>query len=284
MRKILSLIFLVFLLLSLGACSRVEPGYVGVKVNLLGGSKGVDHEVLGTGRYWIGFNEQLFLFPVFTQQHVWTKDKTEGSPTDESMTFQTSEGLSVNTDLGIAYKIKADMVAAVFQKYRKGVEEITGVYLRNMVRDAFNSAASTRKVESVYGAGRAELLAEVERLVRAQADPIGIEVERIWWVNELRLPEPVIAQINGKIAATQEAEKRENEVRMVMAEANKAREKARGEADAILLRARAEADANLMVAKSLTPELVHYRTIEKWSGALPQVTGGGVPLISLGQK
>ena len=50
-----SSIVLVLLLIALcymtSACSRVEAGYVGVKVNLLGGDKGVDSEVLGVGKY-----------------------------------------------------------------------------------------------------------------------------------------------------------------------------------------------------------------------------------------
>ena len=81
-------------------CSDVPSGYVGVKVNLLGSEKGVDSQELGTGRYWLGINEQLYIFPMFTQTQVWTKDANEGSPNDDSMTFQTIEGLDVNADLG----------------------------------------------------------------------------------------------------------------------------------------------------------------------------------------
>ena len=122
---------------ALSGCSKVPAGNVGVKVYLLGGEKGVDSEVLRVGRYWIGINEDLFLFPTFTQNYVWTKDATEGSPTDESITFQTQEGLGVNADIGISYHIDTDKVSLIFQKYRKGVDEITDIYLRNMVRDAF---------------------------------------------------------------------------------------------------------------------------------------------------
>lgn len=49
------------------SCAKVEAGYVGVRVNLLGGNKGVDSEVLGVGRYWIGWNQELYLFPTFQQ-------------------------------------------------------------------------------------------------------------------------------------------------------------------------------------------------------------------------
>ncbi len=81
---------LLILLLSFGtvACTKVPSGHVGVKVYLLGGSKGVDSEELGVGRYWIGWNQELYLFPTFTQNTVWTADSREGSENDESITFQ----------------------------------------------------------------------------------------------------------------------------------------------------------------------------------------------------
>ena len=59
---------------SLAACSTVPAGHVGVKVYLLGGSKGVDSEELGVGRYWIGWNEQLYIFPTYMQNYTWTRE------------------------------------------------------------------------------------------------------------------------------------------------------------------------------------------------------------------
>ena len=118
---------------ALAACSTVPAGHVGVKVYLLGGSKGVDSEELGVGRYWIGMNEELYLFPTFMQNYVWTKEETEGSPTDESLSFQTADGMTANADIGISYSIDPTKVTAIFQKYRRGVDEITDTFLRNMV-------------------------------------------------------------------------------------------------------------------------------------------------------
>ena len=62
-------------------------------------------------------NEELYLFPTYQQNYVWTKDKTEGSPTDESITFQTKEGLSINTDVGISLSVDPDHVSVLFQKF-----------------------------------------------------------------------------------------------------------------------------------------------------------------------
>jgi regulator of protease activity HflC (stomatin/prohibitin superfamily) len=282
MNKMLVVLVALFLV----ACSRVEPGYVGVKVNLLGGDKGVDVEELGTGKYWIGWNEQLYTFPVFSQSMVWTKDKTEGSPNDDSMSFQTKEGLSVNTDLGITYAIDPKKVSVIFQKYRKGIDEITSVYLRSMVRDALVTEASSRPIESVYGEGKAELIKAVQARVIEQTLPIGIIVEKIYLVGDLRLPTVVTEAINAKIGATQKASQRENEVAQSKAEADKAVAEAKGVADSALIIAESTAKAIEVKGKALEqyPKVLELTKIERWDGAVTKVTGVGNALLQVDVK
>jgi len=273
MKKISLMLLGLIILFGLSACSKVPAGNVGVKVYLLGGSKGVDTEQLGPGRYWIGWNEELYLFPTFTQNEIWTRSKTEGSPNDDSITFQTKQGLSVNVDVGVSYSIKPDKVPLIFQKYRKGVEEITDIYLRNMIRDALVIAASNKEVEYVYGEGKAKLIEETEQIVREQVESIGIIIERIYFASDLRLPPQVTDSLNKKIEAMQRAEQRQNEVAEARAQADKEVAKATGEAKAITVRAEAQAKANKILSDSITPNLVHYMSIEKWNGTLPQITG-----------
>lgn len=268
------------------ACSKVPAGNVGVKVYLLGGSKGVDNEVLSTGRYWIGINEELYLFPTFSQNYIWTKDAQNGSPTDESISFQTSEGMVVNADVGITYNIEPDKVSLVFQKYRKGIDEITDVFLRNMVRDALVEKAGSLKVEDVYGNGKGQLMDSVEDHVREQVKSIGINIEKVYWLGELRLPPAVTTALNAKIQATQMAEQRKNEVAQAKAEAEKEREKAKGEADAQLIRAKAEAEAITLRAEAVrnSKDVIALNAIEKWDGKLPVYMGDGpVPFLQVGK-
>ena len=56
---------------------------------------------------------------------------------------------------------------------------------------------------------------------------------------------------------------------------------ARGQADSILLVAQAQAEANKLITRSLTPQVLEFRKLEKWNGVLPQVTGVGSALINL---
>ena len=278
MTRLMKLLLIPLFALSVAACDRVPAGNVGIKVNLLGGEKGVDTEELGPGRYWVGINEELYVFPTFTQNYVWTADSAEGSTADESLSFQTVEGMTVNADVGISYAIDPTSVSAIFQKYRRGVDEITDTFLRNMVRDALVTTVSSRPISSVYGAGKAEIIAEVEARVREQVGPIGINVERVYWIGELRLPPAVTEILNAKIAATQRAQQRQNEVAEARAEAEKRIEQARGEAEQIRLKAQAEAEANEIVARSLSPNLLQYEALKRWDGTLPRFTGSDNPV------
>ena len=279
MKKIL----LALVVLSLAACSDVPSGYTGIKVNLLGSDKGVDSQELGTGRYWIGMNEKLFIFPMFTQTQVWTKDKNEGSPNDDSITFQTVEGLEVNADLGITYSLDPKKVTTIFQKYRKGIEEITNTVLRSMVRDAVINAASSKQIESVYGLKKADLIKEVEDTVRKQCADVGIIVEHIYWIGSLRLPPSIVNSINAKAAATQMTAQREQEIQQSKAEAEKLVAEAQGKADAQLAIAKANAQAINVEGDALrnNPSVIELRKMERWDGKLPQIVGGATPFINL---
>jgi regulator of protease activity HflC (stomatin/prohibitin superfamily) len=287
-------IIIVIILVVLGvfgirSCTTVPNGHVGVEVHLLGGSKGVDVEERGMGRYFLGINDEMYLFPTFTQTDTW-KGK------DDSITFQTKEGLNVNADIGISYHVDPTKVSIVFQKYRKGIEEISNLYLHNMVRDALVRAASTQDIETVYGVGKAQLLTSVTDAVRAEVEPIGIVIESISWIGPLHLPDSVVENINAKINATQKAMTRENEIQATKAEAQKQIEAAKGEAESKLAVARAdaesvrikgEAEADAIKAKSnalnANPQLVQYEIAKNWNGVLPSTTMGAasIPMLNL---
>jgi len=277
--------------ITLASCSKVPAGYVGVKVHLLGSSKGVDSEVLDVGRYWLGANEELYLFPVFQQNKTWIKYTQDGYESRYGQfTFQSKEGLEASANIGITYSLKREKVHEVFQKYRKGIEEITEVFIRNHVRDALQQVSSTREIESLFGIGKNEFIKSVNEIVKKSVSKDGLDIHKVYLVGSIKLPESVTKSLNAKIEATQRAQQRENELREAQAEAQKKIaeakgkaesdiEKARGEAEAILLRAKATAEANRTINKSLTEDLIEYEKIKVWDGKLPQVTGSNSALM-----
>ncbi len=289
MVKVIVGVFGVVFLILLGNCSSVPAGNVGVKIDLYGNNKGVNEQILPVGRYYIGFGEELYKFPTYLQNHTW-KD-------NESFSFQTREGLAVNADIGISYAVLPDKVAQIFQTYRRGIDEITDTFIRNQVRDALVSVAATKSIEYVYGEGKADLMKDVEAIVRKQNEGL-FNISQIYWIGELRLPDSVKEAINAKVGATQKAILRENEIQQTKAEAQKAIEEARGlaesklmnakaEAEAVKIRGEAEAEAIEAKSKALnaSPQLVQYEIARNWDGHLPtMMTGNSVPMIHLPEQ
>lgn len=275
--KVVKMIAVTAIAASLAACNRVPAGYRGVIVNLYGSDKGVSEQSVGVGRYYLGWNRELYLFPTFLQNYSWHGE--------QAITMQTSEGLSISTNAGITYRIEPDNVVKVFQKYRLGIDEITNTFLHNQVRDAMNEVASTMTVEQIYGAHKENFISKVNSIVKKEALDNGIEVDKIYLVGSFELPDTVVGSINAKIQATQNAMKVENEVATARAEAQKTVVEAEARAKQILINAESQAKANKILAESLTPEFVQYQAILKWNGELPTTNASNaVPFINIGNK
>lgn len=259
----------------LSACTKVPAGNVGVKFDLYGGDKGVTGEVLGPGKYWLGWNEELYLFPTFTVNDAYTAK--EGN----HITFQDRDGTQISADVGVSFSIPADKADEVFQKYRKGVDEIVDTVLKNAVRNALNSETGQMEVSEIYGVGKEALMQRTLIRVQKELGPVGVNVENLFWIGAMTLPPQITSAINAKIEATQKAQQRENELQTAKAQAEIEREKARGEADAKLIAAKAEAESNRLIAASVSQTLVDYMQVQQWDGKLPQVTGGSTPMIDM---
>lgn len=124
--------------LALVSCSKVETGYVGLRVSLLGDDKGSVEEV-PSGRYFnLSPNVEYLKYPSFVQIARWTEDDSTGSRTDEAIRFQSSEGLQIVADVGMDYRFNPEKgyVAEIFKMYRKSPEEIADIVIRNRVRDS----------------------------------------------------------------------------------------------------------------------------------------------------
>jgi regulator of protease activity HflC (stomatin/prohibitin superfamily) len=257
------------LVLTTAACDYVEPGQVGVKVTTAGGERGVQRNLLEPGRHWIGFTERLYTFPTFVQNYVWDRASTSQSPGDESIDFQSREGANINSDFGIQYNFQIARIPDIFARYRMGATEITRQTLRNEVRDALVSAASTRRIEDLIGEGKNAFMDEVLKTVKDRMTPHGILVDNIYAVGRFRLAAETESAINRRIASAQETEQRRQQVETARQEAEKQRIEAEG-----------QAAANRIVAQSITSELVQYMATQKWNGQLPAATSG-MPFITV---
>jgi regulator of protease activity HflC (stomatin/prohibitin superfamily) len=127
---------------------------------------------------------------------------------------------------------------------------------------------------------RGDLQEAIEKTLAAELVKMGFQLDKVN-LGASHLPAAIEAQMQQKMAAQQQAQQAEYELQkqQTLAKAEVAR--AQGDAQARLVRAEAEAKANHLLQASLTGSLVQYKSIEKWNGILPQVTGSNTPFIDL---
>lgn len=260
--------------IGLVGCDRAEPGNVGIKVNKLGDDKGVG-EVVGVGRYWTGWNTEVYIFPTFKQMKTY----------EDAFNFQMSDGTTIGYHIGVAYKVDPTKVTTVFQTYRKGVDDITDTDLRQKIADALNRLASRMSTDKFIDGGKAELLENALKEIQSDMGPVGIQVISLSYVGRPEYPPTVIESINAKVTANQKTLQREQEVKQREAEANMLRAEADGQADAKLKLAEAEAKSIQIRGQALreNPEVLQLEAINKWNGTLPQymTSGTNTPFIQV---
>jgi regulator of protease activity HflC (stomatin/prohibitin superfamily) len=280
MRTAVMALPVIFGLWLLAACYKiVQPGRVGIVVKQSGSDRGVQDFPVKSGRVWFNpINEVVLTYPTYVQRAIWTASTQEGLPINDEISFQSSEGLRFTADVNVSYQLTAAQVPKFYVKFRS--DDLTGFthgFFRDAVRNAFRISTAYR-AEEINGAKQTELIDRVLELLRQAMQPYGVDVLQLGFATPPRPPESVKQAIESKIAATQLAERAENEKRQAIAEAAKAEEIARG-----------QADANDLLTKSLSPQLMQWKQLEileqKWNGQFPQMAGSNsMPLLQLPAK
>ena len=279
--KFLTFVSMIAMLAFVTGCSRIEPGWVGIKVNQTGSDQGVENYPLQTGWvFYFPLTTRVYEYPTFQQSVIWCHSKDEGKPIDESISFNCKGGAAISADVSTSGKFKTEKVPFVFTKFRSEPEIIIHTYLRNEVRDAMQRVASKYDPMDILGDKKGAFLDEVRKEVDARVGD--------WWVtdyiafaNKLRVDERIEKSINAIIEQKQQTAQSEFKVKQIQAEADQAVAKATGLANSVLTNAIAQAQANALLKASLSPEVIQYMAIEKWDGKLPTVTGGSTPFINV---
>ncbi|QLG87166.1 prohibitin family protein [Chitinibacter bivalviorum] len=269
--------------------ASVSANHVGVEFNRIDGK--VEPIPLSSGWHFIGIGTSVVEFPTFTQTYTWTQSKTEGSPADESMNFQVASGVVINADISISYSIDSSKAPVLYQKYKRGYEEITSQIIRNAIRNALNNYGTAYDAEGLLAGGKIRLAEQVRAKINHEMNQYGIVVEQFGFVNELRLPANIQGAINAKIQATQEALQSEALLRKNQADAANAVAVAKGKADAKIAEAQGDARALEVVGEAIKKygaEAAQVKNqtlwIEKWNGQLPTTSLGTNTTAMIGVK
>src|SRR5512136_2861811 len=170
--------------------------------------------------------------------------------------------------------------------YVNDLYQKVGLDFANKVIDpAFNDFV--KEVVPTYPIG--EILPKREEIRKRAMTKLGdnlaryhIIVDDIYFAN-IRFSSGYEGAIEAKQVAQQQVETQRQVLAQREIEAQQKVATAKGEAEAILVVAQGQAKANDALSRSISPILVQYKSVEKWNGILPQVSGGAVPFVDLGK-
>ena len=257
--KGLLFIFIVMISMIFTCCGyeRIDAGYEGIKVNLYGDDKGVDDITLVTGAVWYNpITTAVYEYPTFVQ----TVDYAPFS-------INAKDGSSFTVDPTISLKIVDGKSAEVFKKYRKeDITEVINTTLYNYVRNAFRIQLNNYTTDELVSK-REEFEKAIEERLSTELLAENFKLEQM--TSGLQYPQTLVNAIDAKNAAVQEAQKAQNEVLKIKAEAEKKIAAANGEAKALKIKGDAEAEYNRKIAASLSPLIVQQMMLDKWDGKLP---------------
>ena len=257
--KVLLFTFMVMISMMFTSCGyeRIDAGYEGMKVNLYGDDKVVDDITLVTGAVWYNpITTAVYEYPTFVQ----TVDYAPFS-------INAKDGSSFTVDPTISLKIVDGKSAEVFKKYRKeDITEVINTTLYNYVRNAFRIQLNNYTTDELVSK-REEFEKAIEERLSTELLAENFKLEQM--TSGLQYPQTLVNAIDAKNAAVQEAQKAQNEVLKIKAEAEKKIAAANGEAQALKIKGDAEAEYNRKIAASLSPLIVQQMMLDKWDGKLP---------------
>lgn len=255
-------------MIAVTGCTKVTQKDYGLKVSLMGDDKG-GIEIIKPGRYILWPNTDYVLYPRSIKTVVWTRSETEGSKSNEEISFNSSDGLPFTADFGASIQVDGAKVKSLYRTYRKDLDEIANIYVRNVVRDTIQEEAAKLDAASILGAGKTTLMITVNKTVISDMKTKGILIDKVFLIGKMRPPKKVEDSIQNKLSAIQDAE-------AINTRATAAKE-------AAITKAQGEAQALKLVSNELNknPQLVLFKIVEKWDGVAPKFLGGDLPLPTL---
>lgn len=273
---IIPIIILVFGIFNPFRVERVDAGHVGIKVNLTGDNRGVGSYEYKTG--WVIYNSwfaKLYEFPTY-QQHI---------DYDEQVVI-TKGGFSATIKPSFNYSLKPGDVGDMFQNLRIGIKDVEKQWLHTAIVGTVNDVANKWPVDSIFNHREG-----FESAIIVEANK---RTKQWFLISQLRtniVPPPSLqASIEEKTKAFQQVQVAENMKLVAQAEMQRKIAVAKGDsskividasaqAESVRIGAAAEADAIKIRQQQLTPQYIEYFKLNKWDGALPQVTSGNSGIL-----
>jgi regulator of protease activity HflC (stomatin/prohibitin superfamily) len=250
---------------------KVDNGYKGLKISLVGSQRGVTNYQYKTG--WVVYNtwtEQLKEFPLY-QQHIEYDDQQ----------VITKGGFPATIKPTFNYSLKEDAIGDMFVNLRLDIKEIEQGWLKNAIIGAVNDVANTWEIDSIF-----EHRQSFEASIVAECN---LRLTKWFNVSQLRTnitpPEALQEAIIAKTKAIQQAEASEQQALTAIAEGKRKVAVARADSAELIINASAAAMSIKIKQNQITPMYIEYLKAQAWDGKLPTtIAGGNGMFLNVGGK
>jgi regulator of protease activity HflC (stomatin/prohibitin superfamily) len=250
---------------------KVDNGYKGLKISLVGSQRGVTNYQYKTG--WVVYNtwtEQLKEFPLY-QQHIEYDDQQ----------VITKGGFPATIKPTFNYSLKEQSIGDMFVNLRLDIKEIEQGWLKNAIIGAVNDVANTWEIDSIF-----EHRQSFEASIVAECN---LRLTKWFNVSQLRTnitpPEALQEAIIAKTKAIQQAEASEQQALTAIAEGKRKVAVARADSAELIINASAAAMSIKIKQNQITPMYIEYLKAQAWDGKLPTTIAGGASMfLNVGGK
>lgn len=194
--------------------------------------------------------------PMSTRAQAYTMSSQQGegdrSTANDAITVLTEDGLRVDIDLTVRYRLDPTKAIQVHNQYRD-LPIVQSRLIRPSIRSVLRTEAGRLSVTEIYtGEGQTKLKRAAEEELGNEWEEEGIILETVQ-VRNVNLPDQYEQAIEDKEVTNQRRQQKQNELEVEKLEAQRLKIEAEG-----------QAEANQIIAESLrdNPELIQIRYIE----------------------
>ncbi len=210
-----------------------------------------------------------------TQDYTMSKSLGEGKRVNaDAITSLTKEGLSVDLDITVLYRLNEEKASDVYQTVGTRYDE---VILRPAIRTVIRDVIAQYDAKDIYSAKREEAGNAIHERLKNDLESRGIIIEQVLLRN-VELPADLAGSIQEKLQAEQEAQKYDFLL-----------EKERKEKERKIIEAEGQRDAQKIINQSLSTNYLYYLYINQLKDLegtvyVPTSPSTGMPLFrNIGQ-
>jgi regulator of protease activity HflC (stomatin/prohibitin superfamily) len=229
MKTKISLLFATIVLVT--SCSIIRPGEVGVKQKL--------------GR----LSEKTYLrgavfFNPFIAKII--KVSVQTNNLELSLSLPSKEGLSINSQISILYKLNQEQVPEIIRNIGLRYETI----ISNVFRSASADVCAQYFAKDLHSGLRSEIEKAIKDKMMETLKTQGIVIDAVL-MKSIQLPQGLASSIEQKLQAEQDVLRMEFTLKQ-----------AKLEADRKIIEAKGTSDAQKIISEGLTNEIIKIRSIE----------------------